>query len=592
MTRKTVKLSTLRLSPLNVRKVEPKAIDAMAADILAHGVIQNLVVYKEGRNHMVSAGGRRFRGLKLLQKRGDIAASYEVPVDVREKSEAVELSLAENIQREDMHPADAVAAYGALVQLAMSSDDIAARYGVSPAHVRRVLKLSALHPDILAAFAKDEIGMGAAQAYTLTDDLERQLAVFERAGDSARQIRSMLTEQKVSTQSKLFTFVSLEDYKEAGGTVTADLFAEDGEGYADSPEILFRLVEEKLAKVELNYRNDGWSQVELCQGRPDNFYTLRLMEPEGRMEPSDEQAKQLEVNAKAQQAIIDDDDADRHFNPELRELEREASRIEASLCFYTDEQKANGKAIIFLGYDGQLEAHAIDLRRASAGNVSKMPKADYSAKLTTSLIKIKTLAVREAVATDPELAFDLLLQTLLVQLVHDGDSYALPLSIKPDARAVEVDEPLMAQSQIRSVKEISAEDIAALSDDDSLSAIRALDKDVKQRLFACLVASQIDANGCYGANGIGQMDEIALAAQIDMKAKWQPPVGFFESVSKPTLLKILREQCGDSVADNCASMKKTDLALAMADRLAGKDWLPPALCAASEVKADELEEAA
>lgn len=47
----------------------------------------------------------------------------------------------------------------------------------------------------------------------------------------AHQVRSMLTEQKLSTQSKLFTFVSLEDNKEACGTVTADLFAEDGEGY-------------------------------------------------------------------------------------------------------------------------------------------------------------------------------------------------------------------------------------------------------------------------------------------------------------------------------------------------------------------------
>ena len=103
------------------------------------------------------------------------------------------------------------------------------------------------------------------------------------------------------------------------------------------------------------------------------------------------------------------------------------------MCFYTDEQKANGKVIIFVGYDSQLEAHAIDLRCAKSGHVTKMSKADYSAKLTTSLIKIKTLAVREAGAMDPDLAVDLLLQTALVQLVHDGDS-SLPLSIKPDAR--------------------------------------------------------------------------------------------------------------------------------------------------------------
>ena len=153
------------------------------------------------------------------------------------------------------------------------------------------------------------------------------------------------------------------------------------------------------------------------------------MEAEGRGEPSDEQAKQLEANAKAQQAIIEDEDADCHFNPELHELEREASRIDASLRFYADEQKANGKAIIFLGYDGQLEAYAIDLRRTKSGHVTKMPKPDYSAKLTTSLLKIKTLAVRQVVATDPDLAQQQIATSQFIYQVinkgqlHTGEQY-------------------------------------------------------------------------------------------------------------------------------------------------------------------------
>ncbi|WP_323800159.1 hypothetical protein [Parasphingorhabdus sp.] len=57
----------------------------------------------------------------------------------------------------------------------------------------------------------------------------------------------------------MFTFVALEDYKEAGETVTADLFAEDGEGYLHNPEVLFQLVEKKLAQVELRYWQAGWS---------------------------------------------------------------------------------------------------------------------------------------------------------------------------------------------------------------------------------------------------------------------------------------------------------------------------------------------
>ncbi len=586
MTLQTVKLSNLRLSPLNVRKVKPKHIEALASDIMSHGILQNLIVYKNGRGYKVCAGGRRFRALKLLQKCKDIAPTYDVPVDVRSEEEAVELSLAENVQREDMHSADAVAAYGELIRSGLSAGDIASRFGVSPTHVKRVLKLSALHTTILAAFAKDEIGMGAAQAYTLTDDPEKQLEVFTEAGDNVHRIRSILTDEKIDMRSKLFTFISVDEYKQAGGTTTSDLFAEEGDGYADNPEILFKLAEEKLDKVELGYRESGWKLVERCDSRPNNFYSLNLMEPEGRHEPTKEQTKQLEANAAAQQKTIDQDGADRFYNEELRELEQEEREIEVSLSFYTDKQKENGKAIIFLGHDGQLEAHAIDLRRAKS-SVQNSPKPDYSGKLVDALHKIKTLAVREAVANDPALAFDILLQTLLQQLVHQGDSYSLPLSIRPDAKAVEVDEGLMAQSEIRSVQEVSARDIKALSDENDLSDIRAMDKEVKHRLFAYLIASQIDAGGCYSGDGVSQMDEIAQSAGVDMASKWQPSVAFFERVSKPTLLKILSEQCGKGAADNCTGMKKTDLALAMADRLAGKDWLPLVLKIAAPVEKKE-----
>ena len=69
-----------------------------------------------------------------------------------------------------MHPADAIAAYRAIIDSGKDVDDVAASFGVSPAYVRRVLKLAALHPTILKAFQKDEIGMGAAQAFALTVD--------------------------------------------------------------------------------------------------------------------------------------------------------------------------------------------------------------------------------------------------------------------------------------------------------------------------------------------------------------------------------------------------------------------------------------
>src|SRR3546814_14788332 len=115
-----------------------------------------------------------------------------------------------------MHPADPIMAYRAIIDSGKKVDDVAASFGVSPAYVRRVLKLAALHPTILKAFQKDEIGMSAAQAFALTDDQDRQLAVFKRTGDNPHKIRAMLTQEKVADTDKNFRIVCEDDYTAAG----------------------------------------------------------------------------------------------------------------------------------------------------------------------------------------------------------------------------------------------------------------------------------------------------------------------------------------------------------------------------------------
>src|SRR3546814_8952727 len=97
----------------------------MADDIAAHGLVQNLVAYEDEGLFYVFAGGRRYRGLKELAKRKRIKNSDTFPVAVRAKEEAIELSLAENFQREDMHPADSIRAFAALRDTGMDAAEIA-----------------------------------------------------------------------------------------------------------------------------------------------------------------------------------------------------------------------------------------------------------------------------------------------------------------------------------------------------------------------------------------------------------------------------------------------------------------------------------
>lgn len=583
MTLQTVKLSQLRLSPLNVRRVKPKAIDQLAADMLAHGQLQNLVVYAEGNRFEVAAGGRRYRAFKQLEKAKAIPPSHPVSVDVRDKAEAVELSLAENVAREDMHAADAVAAYGDLRAQDKSPEDIAARFGVALSYVKKVLRLSALHPDALACLADDKIGMEAAQALTLTDDHDRQLEALKRFGNSAHQIRRMLTETKIGTASALFLFVGHDAYAAAGGTITADLFAEGGDGYADDPELVETLATAKMAEIEAGYRGEGWSDVRASLERPDDYYNLVTVHAEGRREPTEAEAAErarIQEAADARLAELGKGNqwGDRVFNG----LERQARILENSLCVFTDMQKTDSAMVLFVGNGGEVEAKAIRTKRIGRDGGSEAPaiKPDYSGAMVETLSKIKTLAVQEAVATNPALALDILLDCLVGQGIHREPSYYSPLSLRLEGFNAGVPDDMMTMAEIASVDEIGGGDFAALPEVNRFAAIQTMDVDAKGRLLALLVARQINGGETSGSRRDRRhqrFDQIAFASGVDMVAKWQAPVGFYDRLKKPVIAKIMIEVLGKAAADNCAKMKKGDLAAAAAERMAGRGWLPPAL---------------
>jgi ParB family transcriptional regulator, chromosome partitioning protein len=601
MTLQTVKLSQLRLSPLNVRRVKPKAIDQLAADMLAHGQLQNLVVYAEGNRFEVAAGGRRYRAFKQLERTKAIPASHPVSVDVRDKAEAVELSLAENVQREDMHVADAVAAYGDLRAAGRSPEDIATRFGVALSYVKKVLRLSALHPDTLACLARDQIGMEAAQALTLTDDHDRQLEALKRFGKSGHQIRRMLTEEKVGTTSAVFLFVGLEAFVAAGGTITADLFAEDGDGYADDPALVETLAVAKMAEIEAGYRAEGWSDVRASLQRPDDYYNLVTVHAEGKREPTEaEVTERVRIQDSAEARATELGSGNQWGDKVLSGLERDARILDNRLCVFTDAQKIDSAMVLFVGNGGEVEAKAIRTKRIAKDGNGGAPaiKPDYSGAMIETLSKIKTLAVQEAVATNPALALDILLDCLVGQGIHGEPSYYSPLSLRLEGFNAALPDDMMTMAEIASVDEIGRGDFAALPEINRFAAIQAMGAKAKGRLLALLVARQINGGEPSGSRRDRRhqrFDQIAFACRLDMVSKWQAPVAFYDRLKKPVIAKIMTEVLGKAAADNCAKMKKGELAAAAAKRMAGREWLPPALVIAEppeEISAEVAEERA
>jgi ParB family chromosome partitioning protein len=172
-----IELNKLDADPKNVRKkYNPTKLAELAANIDAEGVLQNLVVRaseKRGR-YFVTAGERRRRALLLLVEQGKIAKNHPIECKVRDGSKATEISLSENVFREDMHPVDQFEAFSVMAAEGKAIADIAAHFSVTEIIVRRRLALAKVSPKLLELHREGKMTFEQLSAFTVCDDHERQ----------------------------------------------------------------------------------------------------------------------------------------------------------------------------------------------------------------------------------------------------------------------------------------------------------------------------------------------------------------------------------------------------------------------------------
>lgn len=568
------KLSQLRLSPLNQRRVKPSAIESMADDIDAHGLLQNLVAYEEDGLLWVFAGGRRYRGLKVLVKRKRVRNSDTFPVEVRTKEEAIELSFAENFQREDMHPADSIRSFAALRDTGMDAEEIAARFGQAVSFVYKMLRLSALAPALIDLIAKDELTLEAARALTLTDDHDQQVKICKAANGQAHAIRRMLTTEKIATSHGAFLFVGQDAYEAKGGTITPDLFSQGDAGYADSPELVQELAEEKLEAIADEYRAIGWHEVRSQLDRPYDLYMKGSMYPATRELTEDEATRIAAIDAEIE-AIADTEGED---SAALEPLSDERDAITEGLRAFNREQVAVGGVALWVSHDGSLGKSFYRAKAEAKPKASHDgPAPLYSNSLFADLSRIKTQIVQEAVAADPVLALDIMLDSLAGQLLHRAHSFQMALEVQAKTVATDVPDELMATSDVRPVEETMATRFASIPSEGRFETIRAMSQDDKMALLAGLVGMMVDGT-VFAGGAPGQrhhhFEQIARASGVDIAARWSAPIGLFDKMRRAAMIDLLRDEVGAPSAENCATIKKkTDLAVNVSERLPA-DWLP------------------
>lgn len=633
-TETTIALGKLVPGQANVRRSGGQKIGELAASIAAHGLIQNLVVRKakKGGNYEVVAGGRRLAALRSLMKDGGTVAgvavtkSYPVRVVVSEADSDVELSLAENTQREAMEVVDEVLAYRQLAEDGMAVEDIAARFGQSVVTIRQRLKLAALSPRVLDELRSGEMALEQAKALAISDDhAAQETAWFELSAwnRSPQALRAILTTDHVRLTDRLARYVGLDAYEAEGGAVLRDLFAEDVGTFLTDRPLLVRLASAKLQAVadELGEQGWGWADISL-EGGYAATGNLGRVHPV-RREPSEvEQAELTELGA-AYDVLAEQLEGYGEEGPEVERDEQRLADIEAKIhaiqnaaVSFAPEVKALAGCVVGISHDGSLSITQglvrPEDRKAllalegedddSDGHGRDAPEArpepetsgGLSAALIEELTAIRTAALRVELARRPQVALCALLHPLVLILFAEWRAgVRSAVEVRGERKALEpsIKEPdgCVALTEWKKTIEVWGERVPG-QPADLWPWLLAQDMAVLLDLLALVAAANLNAvDGRYDGdkNRLAQADEVAAAVGLDMGRWWEPGPAFLSRLSKSGIADVMRE-AGCS-ADACRAIEKAAKAdgVNLAERsLAGKGWLPEVFRLAIKPKAD------
>ena len=646
-----IPFNKLVLSQSNVRRVEAGvSIEQLAESIAQRTLLQSLsvraVVDADGQEtgmFEVPAGGRRYRALELLVKQKRMAKTQPVPCVIRDGGIAEDDSLAENDERVGLHPLDQFRAFKLLHDGGMSEEDIAARHFVSPAIVKQRLRLASVSPKLHDVYADDGMALEQLMAFSVTSDQARQEQVWDnisRSGnDEPYQIRRMLTENTVRASDRRAQFIGLDAYEQAGGAVMRDLFAHDDGGWLQDVPLLDRLVTEKLKVEAETIAKEGWKWISVAVDFPYG-HASGMRELEGKpvdLSP-EEQATIDALNAEQAKLESDYQDADElpeEVDQRLGEIEQALMAFEDRPVLYDPTEIARAGVFISIDSEGRLsvdrgyvrpedDVPATDadieqsadpsstggqeagacIRRAViavAGSAADADEDDEDAakplpdRLITELTAHRTLALRDALAESPAIAFQAVLHNFVLTAFYRFASSGSCLEIGLHTPTFPAQAPGLRESASAKAVEARHESWKARlpkSEKDLWDALTALDGGAQASLFAHCASFAVNAlyepanrynQGRVSAHAVrtrlDQADVLARAVGLDMvQAGWRPTVdNYLGRVTKPRILEAVREARGESSAQLIDHLKKADMAKEAERLLDGSGWLPEPL---------------
>ena len=518
----------------------------------------------------------------------------------------------------------------------MSIDDIAARFFVGSQVVRQRLKLAAASQKLLDLYVAEEMTLEQLTAFCVTDDHARQEAVWEALSRSHNTqpytIRRILTEGAVKPGDKRAIFVGVEAYEAAGGVILRDLFVHDHGGWLQDVALLDRLAREKLNAAVEEIRAEGWKWSEVAIDFPYGHSNGLRRLPANYAPVSEEQQARYDAALAEYSRLSDEnegaDELSEEVDQKMAELEKEIAAGDERPASYDPADIARAGVFVSINYAGGLKVERGYVRpeddasvgseeggaaagsgellsgsqpatanRATGAATHDAPssssptitedEAETSPKLSdrmlTELSAHRTVALRSALASDPEAAFLAANSCTGAQRLLRRGPALLPRSLRAQhyarlARAGRRRQPggadragILRQLAIATAGQ-SREPLVLASRSGSKRSgrtLRAMRRALRQR----------------GEPALGKADRGARtrrsscrATEVDMRVYWSATIeSYFGKVTKAQILSSVREAKGEEMAEMIGHLKKADMASEAEQLLQGTGWLPEVL---------------
>lgn len=568
----SAQISDLAVDPKNVRQKGPGNVADLKASIASYGLLSPLTVRLDGKKVLVSAGQRRLKALQELVKDGVLPAGSTVSVIEINERDATAISLAENIMRQDMNPADRFTAYQSLIEEGRSLQDIASQFGASIDAVRRSLKLANVHPKIVQALREDEIAYDAVIAYALSDDHERQYAFYQDQPKArAGIIKRAMSEGHIPFTDKRLVLVG-DAYIEAGGGVLEDLFSQDQTNrYAMDTDLVDALVEQAMQAARKDVEGEGWASVIIAQDYNDlhQRFPARIYPKPIELDANqDAELKTVDSQLNDLYQIDGDENPDHQGQIDLLE----ARYAELTHRQFDQDAKSAAHALVLLGHNGSIIVERGLLTSAKSTKAQSADKPVISASLHADLSAMRATALASHLVDHETTSLALLANGLITSLLkhrHDGLTH---ISVQTHS----YNEPQ------ETIRDTLIDEIASQLPDDRPTLEWLIDQPMEKltALLASLARLAFQPDRAYGNDDRKLADTIATHTKFDpIKSLSLTETGTSGRLSRSNLEAIAKEQLtAEGLTAIRAAKKKSEAAAAFDKALEGK-WLPSPLMA-------------